>query len=155
MRINPIVLLSLSCAALGACASLGSTSPAPVAADASLGSVVLHSTRLGQVTLRPNRCQAGDRAFFLGADFIDDASGVVLRLAFDPLGGAAVRIFVPGGAPERSFVFRRADCRVLDASVEPTLWKINDVSDYHLGLKLECANGGDAAIGEVAAAHCH
>ena len=155
MRMHSLLLRTLICAALGGCVT-----PAPIKSstgenDAKLGAVALHSARLGQASLNPTRCQAGDRAFFLGGDFIDDASGVVLRLAFDPLDGAAVRLFVPGASPERSIVFRRVDCRVLDATLDPTNWKINDVSDYRLTLKFDCARGDDAASGQVAAVHCH
>lgn len=154
MRMNSFLLTTLICAALGGCATPAPIKPSPGESGASLGAVALHSMRLGQATLNPTRCQAGDRAFFLGGDFIDEASDIVLRLAFDPLDGAALRLFVPGTA-ERSIVFHRGDCRVLDATLDPTNWKINDVSDYRMTLKFDCALGADAAIGEVSATHCH
>jgi len=154
MRMTDLLLLA-TCATLGGCLASIPAAPSSGANGIGLGVVTLHSGRLGQMTLKPSHCSAGDRAFFLGGDFIDDASDVVLRLAFDPLDGAAVRLFVPGGAAERSIVFRRIDCRVLSATLDPTAWKINDVSDYRLSLNFDCARDGDAAIGQVAAAHCH
>lgn len=154
MRRHAILTLLLLCTALAGCLAPSGARPTDPA-DASLGAVTLLSGRLGQATLHPNRCEAGDRAFFLGGDFVDDRSGLVVRLAFDPLEGAAVRVFAREGGPEKSIAFRRADCRVLSATLEPTHWKINDVSDYHLALKFECARGADAAAGEVVAAHCH
>lgn len=154
MRMTDLLLLAI-CVTLGGCLASAPAAPSPDANGASLGAVKLHSERLGNATLNPTHCRAGDRAFFLGGDFLDDASDVVVRVVFDPLDGAAVRLFVPGAAPERSTVFHRVDCRVLSATLDPTLWKINDVSDYRMTLKFDCALGTDAAIGEVSAAHCH
>jgi hypothetical protein len=155
--IRPRLLLPI-CTAL---ASSGCFSMLPIdgpaaagKGDGALGSVTLHSERLGQSTLAPDSCRAGDREFYLGADFVDAKSKLITRLAFDPLEGPGIRIFESGVA-ERSIVFRRGDCKVLDYTFEPTNWRINDVYDYHVSVKFDCAGSGDAANGELSAAHCH
>lgn len=130
----------------------------PAAADkgaAALGSVTLHSGHLGQSTFSPNVCRAGDREFYLGGDFVDEKSGLIARLVFDPLEGAAIRIFEKDAAKDKSIVFRRDDCKRLEYSLDPTNWRINDVSDYRISFKFECARNGDSATGELSAAHCH
>ena len=127
----------------------------PDAAQHSLGSVSLHSERLGQATIAPTACQAGDRAFFLGGDFIDEHAGLDVRFVLDPLEGPALRIFARDAPVEKSTVFHRGDCHVMKYSFTPTNWRINDVFDYRISVAFECAKAGDAASGELSAAHCH
>jgi hypothetical protein len=123
--------------------------------NVSLGSVALHTERLGQATITPNTCSAGDRELFLGGDVIDEKSGLIVRLVFDPLNGAAVRIFVPNSSAEKSVVFHQRDCKALKYTFEPTHWRVNDVYDYRLSVSFDCRKDADAANGEVSATHCH
>lgn len=121
-----------------------------------LGSFALVSERLGHVTVVPTICTAGDRAFFLGGDFEDEKSGVVVRLVVDPLDGPAARVFA-GAAPfEKTAVFRRPECRVFHFSLDTTGWRINRIQDYRLALELDCSNrDGDSIIGKASVNHCH
>jgi hypothetical protein len=121
-----------------------------------LGSFALESGRLGHVTVAPNTCTAGDRQFFLGADFEDEKAGVVVRLVVDPLDGPAARVFASAAPFEKAAVFRRPECRVFLFSLDTTGWRINRIQDYRLTLELDCANTeGDSIIGKASVAHCH
>ena len=121
-----------------------------------LGSLKLSSVALGQLTLSPTSCTAGGRELFLGADFADDAAGIVTRLVVDPLDGPAVRVFAGATPFEKSIVFRRSDCRAFHFSLESTGWRINRIDDYRVTLDLDCSGQGrDSIEGKVSATHCH
>jgi len=157
MRYSRFVWL-LPCALASGCLStlpVDGNATAKKGGNVSLGSVALYSERLGQSTIAPNTCSAGDREFFLGGDFIDEKSALVVRLVFDPLDGAAIRIFTPNSSAEKSVVFHRSDCEALKYTFEPTRWRVNDVYDYRISVSFDCKNGADAATGEVSATHCH
>ena len=121
----------------------------------SLGTFALSSDSLGHVSLAPASCSAGDRQFFLGADFEDDKNGLVVRLVIDPLYGPAVRVFSQAKPSEDTRVVRREDCRVFQFSLDSTAWRINRVQDYGVSLELDCVREGDAITGHVSAEHCH
>jgi len=121
-----------------------------------LGSLKLSSAALGQLTLLPTSCTAGGRQLFLGADFTDEAAGIVARLVVDPLEGPAVRVFASATPFDRSIVFRRPDCRAFHFSLESTGWRINRIDDYQVTLDLDCwGEGRDSIAGKVSSTHCH
>lgn len=121
-----------------------------------MGSVEAGSPALGTATFQPGSCLAGEREMFLGADFIDSAQGMILRLVWDPLAGPAVRVFDRSDPSEKSIVFRKADCGRFDASLEGTNWRINDVDDYKVKADVECGDPQHGYIkAHLSAAHCH
>ncbi|HYM59856.1 MAG TPA: hypothetical protein VEZ11_03070 [Thermoanaerobaculia bacterium] len=120
-----------------------------------LGAITLASERLGHLTVAPTTCQAGTRQSFLGGDFQDPKSGMVVRLVVDPLDGPAVRVFEKATPFDKSLVFRRAECRTFHFSLEATGWRVNDVDDYRLSLDVDCARGGESVEGKVSTTHCH
>jgi len=158
MRNSRFVWLLLPCALASGCLStlpVDGGAATDKSGNVSLGSVALYSERLGQATITPNTCSAGDREFFLGGDFIDEKSRLIVRLVFDPLDGAALRIFTANSSAEKSVVFHRGNCKALQYTFEPTRWRVNDVYDYRISVSFDCALGADAAKGEVSATHCH
>ena len=121
-----------------------------------LGSFTVTSDRLGHLTVMPSVCTAGDRQLFLGADFEDEKTGIVVRLVVDPLDGPAARVFASGTPFEKTAVFLRSDCPVFHFSLDTTGWRINRIRDYRVTLDLDCSNGdGDVITGKASAAHCH
>ena len=140
----------------GLLACSGCLSAGPGGEGAALGSFTLVSTRLGNHTIVPATCTAGDRQVFLGGDFADPSSGMVIRLVVDPLAGPAARVFVAAEPYEKSVVFQRSQCRTFQLSLETTGWRINHVRDYRIAIDLDCANdAGDAIAGKASATHCH
>jgi hypothetical protein len=128
------------------------TTPAPSGA---LGSFEVTSRELGSATFKPTSCTSGDRQFFLGADFHDPSSNLVLRLVVDPLQGPAVRLTAADAPFDRSVVFYRADCSVFEFSVQSTAFEINEVQDYRVTLHLECQGSHDSLSGNASSTHCH
>ena len=127
-----------------------------VTESGALGSVAIASPILGQQTIAPPTCRAGDRQFFLGADFEDARAGLVLRFLLDPLEGPAFRLYSQAAPFEKSVIFRRGDCRTLKFSFNPTTMRIDRVQDYKMSLEFECAtSGGDSISGKLSADHCH
>jgi hypothetical protein len=121
-----------------------------------LGSFALTSGRLGHLTVAPTTCTAGDRQFFLGADFEDEKTGVIVRLVVDPLEGPAARVFASATPFENIAAFRRPECRVFHFSLDTTGWRINHIQDYRLTLELDCSGkDDDSIIGKVSVTHCH
>ena len=133
-----------------------STKPVlPTSDQQALGSFTVSSPSLGQTLLVPSSCAAGDRQFFLGADFEDKGSGLVLRLVVDPLEGPAVRVFTTAAPFDNSIVFRRNDCKIFHFSLDTTGWRINRIYDYRITLQLDCSRNGEAIQGNASATHCH
>ena len=122
---------------------------------AALGSFTVSSRTLGDLTLAPVGCTAGDRQSFLGADLESPGSSVVLRLVVDPLGGPAVRLYSAEAPFDKTVVFRRSECPVFHFSLESTGWRINDYEDYRLTLELDCSKDGEHISGSASSAHCH
>lgn len=121
-----------------------------------LGSFTVSSPLLGNVTVAPTACSGGDLQQFLGGDFSDPASGVVVRLVVDPLEGPAARAFDAADPFRKSVVLRRSDCAVFHFSLEHTGLTINEVRDYRLSLELDCALAdGTTVHGNASTTHCH
>jgi hypothetical protein len=153
--------LPLLLAVASLCGGCLSTLPIDMGSDSgggqqSLGSIVLVSNRLGNETIVPSTCAAGDRQSFLGGDFADEKSGFIVRLVVDPLEGPAARVFSSATPYDKTAVFHRSDCRTFHFSLDSTNWRINDVQDYRISLTLDCSDkDGDTISGNVSATHCH
>jgi hypothetical protein len=120
-----------------------------------LGSFLIASETFGNQTFAPLICTAGDRQFFLGGDFKDQTSSLVLRLVVDPLDGPAVRLFSSETNFEKSVVFHRSNCSVFHFSLDSTGWRVNDINDYRLTLQLDCSRAGESINGIASTTHCH
>jgi hypothetical protein len=156
MRLAGFFAICLGTAICSGCFPVNMFEAATGLNEKPVGSFTLSSAALGQLAVTPTSCSAGDQQFFLGGDFADEKSGLVLRLAVDPVEGPAARVFARAAPYEKAVVFRRKECPVFHFSLETTGIRINDINDYHLSLELDCANGnGDRIKGKVAAAHCH
>lgn len=142
-----------SCLLLTACFSSRPIG-GPAEGSPPLGSFAVISPTLGDRTLAPSECTAGDRQLFLGADFSSSTGPLVLRLVVDPIAGPAIRVFDAGAPFDRSVVFRRSDCRAFHFSIERTGWRINDVYDYRVTLELDCSREGESVSGQATATHC-
>jgi hypothetical protein len=133
-----------------------STKPViPTSDQQGLGSFTISSPSFSQTMLTPSSCAAGDRQFFLGADFEDRSSGFVLRLVVDPIDGPAVRVFTSAAPFDNSVVFRRSECKVFHFSLDTTGWRINRIYDYRITLQLDCTRNGESIQGNASATHCH
>ncbi len=125
------------------------------AAGQALGSFAVSSQLLGDATLAPTECTAGDRELFLGADLAAPGAPITLRLAVDPLEGPGVRVAASGAPLERAVVFRRSDCSVFHFTLESTGWRVNELNDYRLTLEIDCALPGERVRGSASSTHCH
>jgi len=137
-------------------APLPGTSTRADAPPGVLGAMSVSSPLVGNVTVAPTACSSGDRQQFLGGDFLDAGSGLVVRLAVDPLEGPGARVFDASDPYGKSVVLRRDACAAFHFSLEETVWRVNDVRDYRLSLELDCAlPDGTAVRGSVSTTHCH
>jgi hypothetical protein len=124
--------------------------------DAALGVFKFTPPRGETLTIEPTSCSAGDRQFFLGADFADPKTPVFVRLVVEPLEWPAVRVISPNAADDSPIVFRRPECKVLRATFEPTGWRINDVYDYRITIDADCTRAdGTTLVGNASTTHCH
>jgi len=164
-RLRRALLLGFSLAASG-CLSTGAPGGLPKSpgeAEAGLGSfsASLPAGASGGAAWSvtegsPAACISGEHQFFFGVDLADPRQGAVLRLALDPLNGAAVRVFDPADPERRSLVVRPGDCRTFRYLLEPTGWRINDYRDFRLEMDLDCKTAGGATVrAALSAAHCH
>lgn len=154
-RLNAIV--SLTAAVF--CASCFSLNPAPVGATnsgapATLGEIQVSSPRLGNVTVVPTDCTSGARQYFLGGDFVDPKSGVTVRLAVDPIGSPAIRVFSQAAPFDKSVAFRRDECSVFHFSLDSTGWRVNHIDDFRITLNVDCARGDESVRGTASSTHC-
>ena len=120
-----------------------------------LGSFTVASETLGNAVVAPSACSAGDREFFLGADFSGQDGNLVVRLVVDPLEGPAVRVYASDAEFERAVVFRRSECSVFHFSLGSTGWRVNEVNDYRLELQVDCSRPGESIKGSASTTHCH
>jgi hypothetical protein len=151
---KPLILLTATFLLVGCFSSKPIIMPAG-SSNPSLGIMAVSSPQFGHVSLEPTSCTAGDREFFLGGDFEDPKTGLVVRLVVDPLGGAAARVFSSAKPMDTSLVFRRSDCRAFHFTLDSTGWRINEIRDYRLSLELDCSVGDASIQGSVSSTHCH
>jgi len=145
------VLPPMMVLALVGCASLG-TKPAPSPApDGPSNVVFMAGPTLGKRELHTNKCRAGQRLVFRGADIYDHTTKEVLglRLVVDPIQGPIVRIFKDAEFGP-SIVLRSRDCRTLTYKLEDTGKSVNFVSEVRVAVKLDCrSRSGDIVTGNV------
>ena len=155
LSLGATVVLSTGCFSFPAMPLPGFAAAEP-APPGVLGSFTVASPLLGNATTAPTACRSGDSHQFLGGDFSDPASGLVVRLVVDPLDGPAARVFVAADPFRRSVVLRRSECAVFHFSLDHTGLTINEVRDYRLSLELDCALAdGTTVHGSASTTHCH
>jgi len=150
LRLSVIALLA-GCLSVRPLGDVKATPAEPLA----LGSFTVSSQVLGNQIFTPSGCTAGDRKFFLGADFENKDSNLIVRLVVDPLDGPAVRVFLSDAQFDRTVVYRRSDCGVFNFSIESTGWRVNAINDYRLTLQLDCSRPGESVKGSASTTHCH
>jgi hypothetical protein len=109
---------------------------------------------LEPVELHPSACVSGEHQFFLGADFVDEAQGLIARLVIDPLGEPTLRVFHADEPLGRGVVFARSQCARFELELERTGWQINDVYALRVRLDVECGAEGESVVGDVSAEGC-
>lgn len=154
------LLLAIVVVSPGCFSFQGEPLPGTVAASGAtpgvLGSFTVSSPLLGDATVAPTECAAGDFHQFLGGDFSDPGTGLVVRLVVDPLDGPAARVFDASDPYHRSVVLRRSECAAFHFSLEWTGLTINDFRDYRLSLDLDCVLAdGTTVHGSASTTHCH
>ncbi len=125
------------------------------AGGTTLGSFEVASPTLGERTLAPTECAAGDLQFFLGADLTAPGAPVAVRLAVDPLEGAGVRAYATDAPLANAVVFRQSECAVFHFTLDSTGWRVNHVNDYRLTLEVDCSRPGARIRGRASSTHCH
>jgi hypothetical protein len=130
----------------------------PVAAlrdDGVSGTLSVAGPAFGEVTLAPRVCHSGELQSFLGADFVDSDTGLVARLAIEPLSGPGVRVFKAAEPFGAALVMRPSDCEVFRFEHERNGWQLNDVYIVRVWLELECRlASGDRVQGDLRAEAC-
>lgn len=120
------------------------------------GTVEIVSPIIGNHTFTPTGCVSGERQIFLGGDFEDTSSNLVLRLFVEPSGEASIRIFPADRPLEPGLLFGKADCGRFQLSLDRTGWQVNDIYDLAIRLELSCSTtNGDTAEGSLTVDHCH
>ena len=120
------------------------------------GTVQVTSATLGNVSMTPSACVTGEYHLFLGADFVDSASGTTFRLILQPTGEAVLRVFSTAQPLQRGIVFSQSACTKFQLGFERTGWRINDFHDIRMSLDIDCRTAsGDALQGMLTVAHCH
>ena len=140
--------------AVGPACSSSSTSGTSDKAEP-LGTFTLAGPTFGTHTLYPKRCASGERQYFLGFDFTDEAEGIVARLVVDPTGVPVVRVFSTAAPFDKTIVFRRTECRVFHFSVDSTGWRINRIDQLSVSLDVDCdLPSGDRIAGKAQDSGC-
>lgn len=143
---------------LTACFSTGPYGDLPHSgadATAPLGTFSVSSPALSVESGAPRGCVSGDHELFYGVDFPDLEKKAVLRLVFDPVAGAAIRVFDPADPDRRTVVFRPPSCKTLSYLLEPSGWRINDYRGFHARLEADCETPEGAKLkASVLARHC-
>lgn len=152
---------ALVVAALTVCGCFSTRPPASSgegggASGPPLGEFTVTSPGGARGTVTPTVCLAGDRELFLGADLLDERSGLVVRLVVDPLEGPILRVFDRAAPFERTVLLFREECTSFELSLEETGWTINDLPVRRLELAIDCESEEGAAIaGRASAEHCN
>lgn len=120
------------------------------------GTIQVTSATFGNVTLTPAACASGEHHLFLGADFIDSARGLTLRLILEPTGEATLRVFDTAHPLDPGTMVQHTACSKARIAFERTGWRINDFHDVRVSLEVDCRTAsGDALQGMLTVAHCH
>lgn len=146
--------LALAGLVASACAGLGGTGSSAAGSAPGLGVFAVTSPVLGDRSVAPAECASGQREIFFGADFIDPATKIVVRLVVDPLAGPSAKLFEHGHADTKSVIVRRSDCATFHASMERTGVKIGDIRVFRVALELDCRLADGTSVRGRAAAAC-
>ena len=154
------VLVGVATIAMGL-ASCGSSAtglePATSAgkSELGLGSFQVASIGAPPGTISPVACVVGDHELFLGADLVDPASGLVVRLVIDPIEGPVLRIYDADAPFDRSVLFFREECTDFVMRLADTGTTVNNIVERSLELEVDCENEDGATIrGRAVAARC-
>jgi hypothetical protein len=116
---------------------------------------VIAGPTLGQQTVAPTSCAAGERQVFLGVDLLDEGAGIVTRLVVDPATGPVVRAFKAASPFDATVLFHRSECRVFHFSLDSTGWRIDHIDELRMSLELDCQlPSGDSIGGRASAPGC-
>jgi hypothetical protein len=136
-----------------ACAIVSRSGPGH--APSPLGSLVIAGPTLGQQTVAPTSCAAGERQVFLGVDLLDEGAAIVTRLVVDPATGPVVRVFKAASPFDATVLFHRSECRVFHFSLDSTGWRIDHIDELRMSLELDCQlSSGDSIVGRASAPGC-
>jgi hypothetical protein len=124
-------------------------------ASGTSGAFAFSLVGFAQHEFSPASCDSGGQEMFLGADFRNTNSPLVVRFVIDPLNGGAVRIFDSSAPWDKSVVFTKRDCATFEYSLDSTGWRINHVDENRITLTVDCTErGGNTFRGTVSAPHC-
>lgn len=155
LRSCPSHVLALCALAASACVSMGlplGEAARPTGALTVRGEAI---DALQSIELQPSACVSGEHRLFLGADFIDEAQGLIARLVIDPLGEPTLRVFHAGEPLQRGLVLARSECARFELELERTGWQINEIYALRVRLDVECGEGeGELVVGSVSAEGC-
>jgi hypothetical protein len=119
------------------------------------GSFKVASASLENPFLTITSCQSGARLSFVGVDLFDDAARVAVRLVVDPLYGPGVRVFSLDAPFDKTLVFTRGECKAFHFAVDESGWRVNDVTEYHATLEIDCSRpNGESLSGQAAIRNC-
>lgn len=159
-RISLLLACPLLLGCFGGATGLRATPADPVKPDTDAESAPLGRFEVASIgappgTIAPRTCLAGDHELFLGADLVDPESGLVVRLAIDPLYGPALRVFDEDEPFDRSVLFFREECTTFGMDFGETGASINGVTVRSLELDVDCENEEGAVIrGRATASSC-
>ncbi|MEP7009176.1 MAG: hypothetical protein ABJC13_02535 [Acidobacteriota bacterium] len=137
---------------LSACATTPPTKPQPSKGE---NVVAVSGPRLGVQQIEPTQCTSGGRYLFLGADLIDERSGLFVRLVVDPVHGDVVRVFDPKHDDTRSLILSRSVCTKFDNQLEFGDSMVNGVRSMKVKIALDCHTpSGDFVVGNASSESC-
>ncbi|HUP22523.1 MAG TPA: hypothetical protein VNB06_06235 [Thermoanaerobaculia bacterium] len=147
--------VALSAVAVSSCLSLGiplGEAARPTGALTVRGEAI---DAVEPIELQPSACVSGEHRLFLGADFVDEAQGLIARLVIDPLGEPTLRVFPAAEPLQRGLVFARSECARFELELERTGWQINEIYALRVRLDVECGEGeSESVVGSVSAEGC-
>ncbi|HXU32825.1 MAG TPA: hypothetical protein VN851_19820, partial [Thermoanaerobaculia bacterium] len=143
-----LVLVGLA----SACASAPPAKPKP---NEPTNTIATSGPKLGAQQIEPTKCISGGRYLFLGVDLIDERSGLIVRLVYDPLRDEFVRIFDPKLNETRTLILSRANCKTFKADLTFGDSMVNGIREMKASIDLDCETpGGNFAVGKVASESC-
>ena len=101
-------------------------------------------------------CRSGDREYFLGVDLADREGQAAVRVLVDPMDGPRLKVVLAGTGGRKSMALAASSCRRLEATIQPTGWRVNRVRDFGGSLEADCTGeAGLEVVAHVRFAHCH
>jgi hypothetical protein len=136
----------------GACITV----PASLDRDAIEGELLIRDPAGDETRFVPDICSSGERELFRGFDLgASDDKSIRLRAVVDPIDGPVVRID-DADREAGPLVLRPDICRLLEISVEPTGWRINEYREVGGRVAFNCAlSDGTIARADVEVRGCY